>query len=430
MMTSTTTATPTTARSFAESRLFGWMLENGTVWSIMGVRSLLPVPEVIEEDMTTRQKLVRLVKNILLSYASSVIAEVGTVYALAVIDWVFFKHVPYFSKLKRSASPFTWRAWEDWRAGNFMLQLLGGGIALGVLESFWPKWLATELKETPFRFLPFLRNFVIFRVVVDTVFYLAHRGLHVNPWFYEMVHKRQYVSSPRSCTQLTSPAKFTHEHFRVNLRTNWHFSGEPSRALPRIANPLSLAAVDLFVESGACPPLAARRQALTLHLALPIGFGLATLRGLGIKLGRFEVELMQQVGPKRFLARSPTSSALTPRRRRARTERCVSGDGVALGQTRRRGLDVCPAEPDLQDPPPLLPRAHPLEPRAPPQRAVHKLRDHTVDRSAARDRRVRRRRARARGRSRGRASQGPDRPRDLALRARPGLCFALRGAGI
>ena len=111
----------------------------------------------------------------------------------------------------------------------------------GMIESFLPRAAADEVTNTPFTVGGFLRNFAIFRVVVDIVFYCGHRAMHVYPWLYRNVHKRH------------------HEHYTTNLRTNYHFT-----------------APDLFVES-----------------ALPIFAGIGVLRGvLGIALSRFEIHLM------------------------------------------------------------------------------------------------------------------------------------------
>ena len=235
--------------SVVDTKVFGWFLENSCVWTIAGLRTLIPEPITLEEaeekagrPLTTAEKVKRILTNIVLSYMSSVSAEIGAVYALRLVDWAFFSHVPHFTAQRRSDSPFTWNAFRDWLLGTAWLEYFGGGIALGILESFWPKWLALEFKHTPFRPLGFLRNFAIFRLVVDITFYFGHRFLHVHPRIYDLIHRRH------------------HEHYTTNLRTNWHFSSP-----------------DLFIES-----------------ALPIGMGFATLRALGIKMGRFELHLMQQ----------------------------------------------------------------------------------------------------------------------------------------
>jgi len=234
-------------RKFVESKLFCWMLENITVWTITSLRMQLPEPETIKstdengKPTPWHEKFRTLMRNILISYASSVMAEVGAVYSLKIIDWLFFSHIPHFAKQKRSDSPFTWNAFQDWLRGNWWLQYVGGGLALGICESFWPEWLDKELRETKFNLMKFIRNFAIFRIVLDIAFYLGHRALHVNEKVYQMIHKRH------------------HEFYSTNIRANWHFS-----------------APDLFIES-----------------ALPIGLGIAFLRLLGIKLGRFEIHLMQ-----------------------------------------------------------------------------------------------------------------------------------------
>lgn len=79
-------------------------------------------------------------------------------------------------------------------------------MALGLIESFSPEWLAKEVEKTPFKPLTFLRNFAIFRLINDITFYWGHRFLHVNQTVYQLIHRRH------------------HEHYTTNLRTNWHFS--------------------------------------------------------------------------------------------------------------------------------------------------------------------------------------------------------------
>ena len=149
--------------------------------------------------------------------------------------------VPYFTKQRRSASPLSLDALSDWSRGNGILQLVGGGLFLGIIESFLPRQVTEELDTTPWRPLAFLRNFAVFRVIVDLVFYLGHRALHTNPWLYKNVHRRH------------------HEHYKTNLRTNYHFT-----------------APDLFIES-----------------AMPIIAAVCFLRSfLGVKMGRYEIHMM------------------------------------------------------------------------------------------------------------------------------------------
>jgi hypothetical protein len=64
-------------------------------------------------------KLQTVLRNIAISYVSSVMAEVGPVYAFKIIDYLFFSHVPHFTRQKRSDSPFTWNAFLDWLRGNW-----------------------------------------------------------------------------------------------------------------------------------------------------------------------------------------------------------------------------------------------------------------------------------------------------------------------
>ena len=247
-MSATTTTQLQQTKRLVDTKLFGWLVENVSVWTLCYLRTKhIPEPQPVwakpgEKELSAQDKAKRVLKNILLSYISSVAVEMGSVYTLKIVDLLFFQHVPFFVKARRSSNPWTWRAFGDWLAGNFHLQLLGGGIALGIIESFMPLSIAKEIDETKFEPVRFLRNLAVFRFVVDVVFYWAHRALHLSPWLYQNVHARH------------------HQHFLVNLRTNMHFSGS-----------------DLFIES-----------------ALPIGVAIMVLRFImGVKLGRFELNLLQ-----------------------------------------------------------------------------------------------------------------------------------------
>jgi hypothetical protein len=60
-------------------------------------------------------------------------------------------------------------------------------VALGICESFWPSWFAQELRDTKFDLTRFIRNFALFRIVLDLAFYIGHRFLHVNETVYNLV---------------------------------------------------------------------------------------------------------------------------------------------------------------------------------------------------------------------------------------------------
>jgi sterol desaturase/sphingolipid hydroxylase (fatty acid hydroxylase superfamily) len=228
-------------------KIIGWLVENGAVMTLCNLRSLLPHPEPIADGKskgtqkeTFLDGLKTLSKNIAISVCSNLIAEEGAVFLHHLASTRLYSQVPYFTKQNRSANPLRLGAAVDWFRGNAILQLVGGGIFLGFIESLLPSGLAEEANDTPFSVTQFLKNFGVFRIIVDIVFYCGHRTLHEVPWLYEHVHKRH------------------HEHFTTNLRTNYHFT-----------------APDLFIES-----------------ALPIFAGVAFLRkALGVKLSRYEVHL-------------------------------------------------------------------------------------------------------------------------------------------
>ena len=191
-------ATPPPYAALVESKAFGWLVENVSVWTICAMRTaLVPEPEPITDvDENGKRvpldaKVRRLLKNVAISYASSVMVEISSVYTLKIVDSLFYRYVRHFvANNRRSDSPFTWTAFRDWRAGNWWLQYLAGGVALGIVESLMPRRFADEIRDTPFSLKRFLRNYAVFRLVVDVVFYWGHRLLHVDPWLYEMVHKR------------------------------------------------------------------------------------------------------------------------------------------------------------------------------------------------------------------------------------------------
>jgi len=233
------------------SRITGWLVENGGIWTLCNIRSLLPpvVPvNAVDEEgrpLSRGQQLVVILRNMAISLASGIITEQGSVLLLHLVSTRLYPHVKHFGAARRSAHPLTLNAYADWSLGNGKLQMMGSCLALGLIESFMPAFVYTELEETPFRPARALRNFLCFRVVVDLAFYLSHRQLHVNPFLYKHIHRRH------------------HEHYTTNLRTNYHFHW-----------------LDLFIES-----------------AFPIWMGFMALRGAGVKLGRFEINLfMTAVG--------------------------------------------------------------------------------------------------------------------------------------
>ena len=229
-------------------RLIGWLVENGGVWTLCNLRSLLPhpepIPDVEAEGLSMKDAFLKtglvIVRNIIISIFSNMIAEEGAVWLLHLASTRLYGGVPYFTSQRRSAHPVTFNAVKDWIRGNGVLQIVAGGWMLGIIESFIPHPAAKEVSETSFTLFGYLKNLAIFRVIVDIVFYLAHRTLHVNPWLYNNVHKRH------------------HEHYTTNLRTNYHFT-----------------ALDLFLES-----------------ALPVFCGLGFVRWLGNKMSRFEIHLL------------------------------------------------------------------------------------------------------------------------------------------
>lgn len=230
-------------------RIIGWLVENGAVLTLCNLRALLPHPKPIPTDVpadcslqtATAQGIFCIARNVVISIASNLIAEQGSVFLLHTTSTKLYPQVKPFQDMYSHVTPYNSKGLLDWLQGNGVLQIAGGGIALGMIESFLPTSAEAELSDTPFTIPSFLKHFGVFRIIVDIVFYFGHRMMHVNPWLYKNIHKRH------------------HEHFTTNLRTNYHFT-----------------ALDLFIES-----------------ALPIFTALATMRtGLGIKMSRYEVHLM------------------------------------------------------------------------------------------------------------------------------------------
>mmetsp|Transcript_2354 Transcript_2354/g.2680 ORF Transcript_2354/g.2680 Transcript_2354/m.2680 type:complete len:382 (-) Transcript_2354:349-1494(-) len=229
-----------------ESRWTGWFFENGFVLLIALVRARIPLPTAVEtrdengKDIPLQHKIKTICRNILISLVSCLVTEEGTVLALKLLDAVVYKKVPYFTKQKKNTKVFSVVSLFDWLSGNAYLQVLGGGIALGLIESFVPKRWAEEINQTEFSMIKFMRNFVLFRVVADAVFYYSHRAMHIKDSIYKMVHKKH------------------HGHYVTNITTNYHFT-----------------AIDLFAES-----------------AFPMFTAMAAIRGCGFKMGRFELHLL------------------------------------------------------------------------------------------------------------------------------------------
>jgi sterol desaturase/sphingolipid hydroxylase (fatty acid hydroxylase superfamily) len=229
-------------------RLIGYFVENGAVMTLCNLRSLLPHPQPIEDTEAKgtlknvfMESMLVLSRNIAISVISNMIAEEGAVFLHHLTSTKLYSKVPYFRQQMNSANPLELGAFKDWIWGNGVLQLVGGGLCLGFVESLMPKEAADEITETPFSILGFLKNFAIFRVVVDVCFYCGHRMLHENNWLYQNIHKRHHL------------------HYTTNLRTNYMFHP-----------------IDLFIES-----------------AFPIFAGIVFLRkGLGIKMSRYEIHLM------------------------------------------------------------------------------------------------------------------------------------------
>jgi sterol desaturase/sphingolipid hydroxylase (fatty acid hydroxylase superfamily) len=225
-------------------RLVGWLVENGSVWSLCYLRTFLPHPQrVTSEDEGWAAKTRKVLKNMLICVASNLIAEQGAVLLLYLVSNTLFAHVPPFRANKNRAdpAPMSLAGYRDWIQGNGKVQLLGGGVLLGLIESFQPAWTYKELEETPFNVTRFLKNQFWFRLVVDLVFYVGHRAMHANEWLYVNLHKLH------------------HRHHYTSLLTNFNFT-----------------AADLFIES-----------------VLPVFAAFSFIRGvLGVKMSRFEMHVL------------------------------------------------------------------------------------------------------------------------------------------
>merc|ERR1711998_336119 len=178
-------------------RIIGWLVENGAVLTLCNLRSLLPHPQPISTEPTeggiqaaTAHGLLCIARNIGISVASNLIAEQGSVLLLHLTSTKLYPQVQPFQQTYKDVTPYRLNGLLDWLRGNAILQLAGGGLALGMIESFMPKQFADELSDTEFSFCKFLGHFGLFRLMNDCVFYIGHRAMHVNPWLYKMIHKR------------------------------------------------------------------------------------------------------------------------------------------------------------------------------------------------------------------------------------------------
>eukprot|EP00511_Aplanochytrium_stocchinoi_P014114 CAMPEP_0204891974 /NCGR_PEP_ID=MMETSP1349-20130617/28482_1 /ASSEMBLY_ACC=CAM_ASM_000710 /TAXON_ID=215587 /ORGANISM="Aplanochytrium stocchinoi, Strain GSBS06" /LENGTH=215 /DNA_ID=CAMNT_0052057697 /DNA_START=144 /DNA_END=788 /DNA_ORIENTATION=+ len=144
---------PETLQRKLNTRFVGYLIENCSVLTITYLRHLLPLPSTVEQidengERIPLSKHVKVIaRNILIALVSCLIAEEGTMLLLHLVNTRIFNFVPYFhgKSPNQVTSPFTLRGFRDWLSGNAYLQVFGGGIALGLIESFTPKEWADEV---------------------------------------------------------------------------------------------------------------------------------------------------------------------------------------------------------------------------------------------------------------------------------------------
>eukprot|EP00656_Telonema_subtile_P001444 TRINITY_DN10648_c0_g2_i10.p1 TRINITY_DN10648_c0_g2~~TRINITY_DN10648_c0_g2_i10.p1 ORF type:complete len:335 (+),score=65.56 TRINITY_DN10648_c0_g2_i10:62-1066(+) len=177
-------------------RLIGWLVENGAVLTLCNLRSLLPLPKPIPAEVpegctlqrATAQGMLCIWRNMLISIGSNLIAEQGSVLLLHLTSTRLYPQVramvpgscpqvnpflemysdvtPYTARGALRAAPLSGAALLDWLRGNGILQIVGGGIALGSIESFLPVPAGSELDVTEFGIKNFLGHFGVFRILV------------------------------------------------------------------------------------------------------------------------------------------------------------------------------------------------------------------------------------------------------------------------
>jgi len=113
-----------------------------------------------------------------------------------------YSHVPYFTNTKPSADLRV--ILSDYFRCNFLTDLVNAAFLTQMISS--PKMIAARprLESMEFKLFPYLGKLLFGRIIVDIVFYLAHRWLHTD-WAYKNIHARH------------------HEHTAPRLQTNYHF---------------------------------------------------------------------------------------------------------------------------------------------------------------------------------------------------------------
>ena len=212
--------------------LVPWLIENGTVFGLVG---LLPVRKIA--DLDSSKTVFRL--KFLASFAGQVLQAYSLQHVMILIQhflvYKVYAHIPFFNTKNRPATELDARkALFDWIKTNGVVHIIGAAAQTAFmlkLDNAKKRQLRNPQK---FSLLKFLAKFGYVRIVNDIVFYLAHRALH-SKLLYSM-HKRH------------------HEHINCALVTNFHFS-----------------AADLFIEA-----------------FIPAFAGLSSLSALGVRVSHYE----------------------------------------------------------------------------------------------------------------------------------------------
>jgi hypothetical protein len=172
-------------------RIIGWLVENGAVLTLCNLRALLPHPKPIPTDVpadcslqtATAQGIFCIARNVVISIASNLIAEQGSVFLLHTTSTKLYPQVKPFQDMYSHVTPYNSKGLLDWLQGNGVLQIAGGGIALGMIESFLPTSAEAELSDTPFTIPSFLKHFGVFRIIVihQAIHCPSHTHIHTLP---------------------------------------------------------------------------------------------------------------------------------------------------------------------------------------------------------------------------------------------------------
>ncbi len=191
---------PIRERSIWEHPFVAYLLENGTIISVVALAMRIPF---VEGASTSNQ-----MSNCFRMFLRNLVIVEGS---LAIQDFIYTKklysNIPWFSEAKRPR-PNSVDLICDWLQCNFPAGIVNAATEVFLLTvqdpSVW-KDAALHTNNKPVKVFPFLLKLAISRIIVDIVFHVAHRWMHDRS-VYKQLHSRH------------------HEHNKCALITNFHFT--------------------------------------------------------------------------------------------------------------------------------------------------------------------------------------------------------------